>query len=54
MLYEVITVYVGGGLGSTPEIAHLWRAFVPERDVLAACDAVIRVFFRDGERKNLV
>jgi len=46
------SVYVGGGLGSTPEIAHLWRAFVPERDVLAACDAVIRVFFRDGERKN--
>lgn len=45
-------VYVGGGLGSTPEIAHLWRDFVPERQMLAACDAVIRVFFRDGERKN--
>ncbi|MDC0748577.1 nitrite/sulfite reductase [Polyangium mundeleinium] len=45
-------VYVAGGLGSTPEIAHLWRDFVPERDVLAACDAVIRVFWRDGERKN--
>ncbi|HVK67353.1 MAG TPA: nitrite/sulfite reductase, partial [Polyangium sp.] len=45
-------VYVAGGLGSTPEIAHLWRDFVPERDVLAVCDAVIRVFWRDGERKN--
>ncbi len=45
-------IYVGGGLGSTPEIAHLWREFVPERQMLAACDAVIRVFFRDGERKN--
>ncbi|MDI1450534.1 nitrite/sulfite reductase [Polyangium sp. 6x1] len=45
-------VYVAGGLGSTPEVAHLWRDFVPERDVLAACDAVIRVFWRDGERKN--
>lgn len=45
-------VYVGGGLGSTPEIAHLWREFVPEKQMLAACDAVIRVFFRDGERKN--
>ncbi|MDI1430893.1 nitrite/sulfite reductase [Polyangium sorediatum] len=45
-------VYVAGGLGSTPEMAHLWRDFVPERDVLAACDAVIRVFWRDGERKN--
>ena len=45
-------VYVGGGLGSTPEIAHLWNEFVPEKQVLAACDAVVRVFFRDGERKN--
>ena len=45
-------IYVGGGLGSTPEIAHLWRDFVPEKQLLAACDAVIRVFFRDGERKN--
>ncbi|MRG92755.1 nitrite/sulfite reductase [Polyangium spumosum] len=46
------SVYVAGGLGSTPEIAHLWREFIPERDVIAACDAVIRVFHRDGERKN--
>jgi sulfite reductase beta subunit-like hemoprotein len=46
------SVYVAGGLGSTPEIAHLWREFVPEGELLAACDAVIRVFFRDGERKN--
>ena len=45
-------VYVAGGLGSTPEIAHLWREFVPEADILAACEAIVRVFFRDGERKN--
>jgi len=45
-------VYVAGGLGSTPEIAHLWRDFVPARQVLAACEAVVSVFFRDGERKN--
>jgi len=45
-------VYVAGGLGSTPEIAHLWRAFLPEADLLAACEAVVSVFFRDGERKN--
>lgn len=44
--------YVAGGLGSTPEIAHLWREFVPERDLLIACEAVVNVFFRDGERKN--
>ncbi len=46
------TAYVAGGLGSTPEVAHLWRAFVPERDVLALCEAVVRVYHRDGERKN--
>jgi len=45
-------VYVAGGLGSTPEIAHLWLDFVPERDLLAACEAIVRVYFRDGERKN--
>lgn len=45
-------VYVAGGLGSTPEIAHLWQEFVPEREVLAVCEAVVRVYFRDGERKN--
>lgn len=45
-------VYVAGGLGSTPEVAHLWRDFVPEADLLAVCEALIGVFFRDGERKN--
>jgi sulfite reductase beta subunit-like hemoprotein len=45
-------LYVAGGLGSTPEIAHLWLDFIPERDLLAACEAVVRMYFRDGERKN--
>jgi sulfite reductase beta subunit-like hemoprotein len=45
-------VYVAGGLGSTPEIAHLWLDFLPERDLLSACEAIVRVYFRDGERKN--
>lgn len=45
-------VYIAGGLGSTPEIAHLWRDFLPEADLLAASEAVVSVFFRDGERKN--
>ncbi|HSN97191.1 MAG TPA: nitrite/sulfite reductase [Candidatus Nanopelagicales bacterium] len=45
-------VYVAGGLGSTPEIAHLWLDYIPVRDVLAASEAVVAVFFRDGERKN--
>lgn len=45
-------VYIAGGLGSTPEIAHLWREFLPEADLLAASEALVNVFFRDGERKN--
>ena len=45
-------VYIAGGLGSTPEIAHLWREFLPEADLLAASEALVSVFFRDGERKN--
>lgn len=45
-------MYVAGGLGSTPEIAHLYREFVPARELLTACEAVVGVFFRDGERKN--
>ena len=45
-------VYVAGGLGSTPEVAHLWRDFVPEAELLAVCEALVSVFFRDGERKN--
>jgi sulfite reductase beta subunit-like hemoprotein len=49
---EGFAIYVAGGLGSTPEIAHLWRDFLPISDLLPACDAVLSVFFRDGERKN--
>ncbi|WP_437763982.1 nitrite/sulfite reductase [Sorangium sp. So ce281] len=46
------TVYVAGSLGSTPEIAHLWKEFIPESDLLPMCEAVVSVFHRDGERKN--
>jgi sulfite reductase beta subunit-like hemoprotein len=45
-------VYVAGGLGSTPEIAHLWREHLPERDLFVAAEAIVEVYFRDGERKN--
>lgn len=45
-------VLVAGGLGSTPELAHLWRDFVDEADVLAVAEAVVHVFHRDGDRKN--
>ncbi|WP_438024764.1 nitrite/sulfite reductase [Sorangium sp. So ce233] len=51
-LGQGFAVYVAGGLGSTPEIAHLWREFIPVSDLLPACEAVVSVFHRDGERKN--
>ncbi|XYH96413.1 nitrite/sulfite reductase [Sorangium sp. So ce1128] len=51
-LGEGFAVYVAGGLGSTPEVAHLWREFIPVADLLPACEAVVSVFHRDGERKN--
>lgn len=51
-LGQGFAVYVAGGLGSTPEIAHLWREFIPVSDLLPVCEAVVSVFHRDGERKN--
>jgi sulfite reductase beta subunit-like hemoprotein len=45
-------LFAGGGLGPTPEMAHLMRAFVPEEDVLVVCEAVVRFYHREGERKN--
>lgn len=43
---------VGGGLGPTPEMAHPVRAFVPAEDVLIVCEAILELYYRDGERKN--
>jgi sulfite reductase beta subunit-like hemoprotein len=45
-------VYVAGGLGATPELAHPWLDFLAEDELLLACEAVLAVFDRDGERKN--
>lgn len=45
-------LYAGGGLGPTPEMAHRMRDFVPEEDVLLVCEAVVRFYHREGERKN--
>jgi sulfite reductase (ferredoxin) len=44
--------YVGGGLGSSPRVAQLLNDFVPVEDLLATCEAVIRVFNQRGNRKN--
>ena len=46
------TVYVGGGLGSTPFPAQLLEDFCPLENYLPTAEAVIRLFDRNGERKD--
>ncbi len=45
-------VYVGGGLGRTPLLGHKVRDFLPERDLLAYADAILRVYNLEGRRDN--
>lgn len=45
-------VYAGGGLGSTPFPAYLIEEFCPLEEYLATAEAVIRLFDRNGERKD--
>ncbi len=45
-------VYVGGGLGSTPFPAQVLEEFCPVELYLPTAEAVIRLFDRNGERKD--
>ena len=45
-------VFVGGGLGSTPFPAQLLEEFIPAELLLPTAEAVIRLFDRNGERKD--
>ncbi|HVI27109.1 nitrite/sulfite reductase [Hansschlegelia sp.] len=45
-------VYVGGGQGRTPMIAHKVRDFLPEQDLLAYVEAIMRVYNLNGRRDN--
>ncbi|EJW10786.1 Sulfite reductase [NADPH] hemoprotein beta-component [Rhodovulum sp. PH10] len=45
-------VHVGGGQGRTPMIAETIRDFLPEEDLLAYCEAILRVYNLDGRRDN--
>jgi sulfite reductase (NADPH) hemoprotein beta-component len=45
-------VYVGGGLGRTPMIGRKVNAFVPEKDLVAYIDAILRVYNLEGRRDN--
>ena len=44
-------VYVGGGLGASPSLGHLWTEFMPVEEMIPFSAAVVRVFDRYGERK---
>jgi sulfite reductase (NADPH) hemoprotein beta-component len=46
------TVFVGGGLGRTPFTGWLVREFLPEEDLLAYCEAILRVYNLYGRRDN--
>ena len=59
--YQVVTndkgevgfaVYVGGGQGRTPLIAHKIRDFLPKADLLAYTNSILRVYNLAGRRDN--
>lgn len=45
-------ILVGGGLGRTPFIAKTVREFLPEADLLAYLEAILRVYNLSGRRDN--
>ncbi|MYZ50478.1 nitrite/sulfite reductase [Propylenella binzhouense] len=45
-------VFVGGGMGRTPMIARKLRDFLPEADLLAYTEAILRVYNLHGRRDN--
>ncbi|SHL40924.1 nitrite/sulfite reductase [Roseibium suaedae] len=45
-------VFVGGGLGRTPMIGRKVRDFLPEEDLLAYSEAILRVYNLYGRRDN--
>src|SRR3989441_10928982 len=44
-------VYLGGGLGAAPHLAHLYTDFLPADEVVNLAAAALRLFDRYGERK---
>jgi sulfite reductase (NADPH) hemoprotein beta-component len=46
-------ILVGGGLGRTPMLAKLIRRFLPQADLLAYLEAILRVYNRHGRRDNI-
>lgn len=46
-------IYAGGGMGRTPMIASLIKAFVPFADFVSYLEACLRVYNRHGRRDNI-
>ncbi len=46
-------VFLGGGLGNKSFVGHQLEEFTPEEDLLYTSIAVLRIFDRLGDRKNL-
>jgi sulfite reductase (NADPH) hemoprotein beta-component len=46
-------ILAGGGLGRTPIIGKVIRPFLPQVDLLAYLEAILRVYNRHGRRDNL-
>jgi len=44
-------VYLGGGLGAGPQLAHLYTDFLPVEELFNLATATLRLFDRYGERK---
>jgi sulfite reductase (ferredoxin) len=44
-------VYLGGGLGAGPQLAHLYTDFLPVEELFNLAAATLRLFDRYGERK---
>src|SRR5258705_1016379 len=44
-------VYLGGGLGTTPQLAHLYKEFLPAEEIFNLTASIVRLFDRYGERK---
>ena len=45
-------LYVGGGLGPSPQVAQLLEDFTPAEELLVSIAAIVRVFDRLGNRDN--
>lgn len=45
-------IYVGGGLGATPQVAILLEPFTPEDQLLPTIETIVRIFDREGNRAD--